>query len=98
MNMSYAQQLDEYQEQPYLADPFLSDLVSPVVDAIKAHARTPTARSTTRIFRLSSLLYHYVKFRGSKTISRSTWPSLDLSDPNGPSQQDSFLTKCLTLR
>ncbi|KAI5896933.1 ARM repeat-containing protein [Schizophyllum commune H4-8] len=62
--------LDEYQEQPYLADPFLSDLVSPVVDAIKAHARTPAAKSTTRIFRLSSLLYHYVKFRGSKTITR----------------------------
>ncbi|KAL1728580.1 armadillo-type protein [Schizophyllum commune] len=62
--------LDEYQEQPYLADPFLSDLVSPVVDAIKAHARNPAARSTTRIFRLSTLLYNYVKFRGSKTITR----------------------------
>ncbi|KAL1744501.1 armadillo-type protein [Schizophyllum fasciatum] len=62
--------LDEYQEQPYLADPFLSDLVNPVVEAIKAHARNPSARSTSRITRIATLLYNYVKFRGSKTITR----------------------------
>ncbi|TRM60520.1 armadillo-type protein [Schizophyllum amplum] len=62
--------LDEYQEQSYLADPFLSDLVSPVVDAIREHARNTEAKSTHRIMRLAALVYAYVKFRGYKTITR----------------------------
>ncbi|KAF5311690.1 hypothetical protein D9611_009412 [Ephemerocybe angulata] len=67
--------LDEYQEQAYLLDPYLEQLVEPVVERLKYHARTLVADpsrkvSQTRFHFLTALLYHYIKFRGSKTIAR----------------------------
>ncbi|KAF7288586.1 TFCD-C domain-containing protein [Mycena chlorophos] len=68
--------LDEYQEQAHLLDPFLEQLVGPVVAAIKSRAQlvfnNPAADPTNpaRIERVASLLYCYVKSRGYKTINR----------------------------
>ncbi|KZT12037.1 TBCD protein [Laetiporus sulphureus 93-53] len=67
--------LDEYQEQSYLLDPFLEQLVTPVAEALKAHARNMSGvqRSTAptiRVARIALLLYSYIKFRGYKTIIR----------------------------
>lgn len=68
--------LDEYQEQAYLLDPFLEELVAPVVECLKAHAKVKIANnpdasiSESRVGRLALLLYNYIKFRGYKTISR----------------------------
>lgn len=67
--------LGEYQEQSYLLDPFLEQLVVPVVECFKNH--TKVAISTTgplpvrRIQRLSLLLYQYIMCRGYKTIGQS---------------------------
>ncbi|KAJ7288359.1 TBCD protein [Mycena rebaudengoi] len=68
--------LDEYQEQAYLLDPFLEQLVSPVVECIKHHAKAAVANSelsntsAARIERVAALLYSYIKSRGYKTIIR----------------------------
>ncbi|KAJ3566930.1 hypothetical protein NP233_g6689 [Leucocoprinus birnbaumii] len=66
---------NDYQEQPYLLDPFLESLVTPVVEKIKAFARAydqkkSKAPSAPRVERLLLLLYGYIKFRGHKTITR----------------------------
>ncbi|KAJ7644104.1 TBCD protein [Roridomyces roridus] len=63
--------LDEYQEQAYLLDPFLEQLVGPVVAAVKHHAQNnPQNADPGRIERVGMLLYSYVKSRGYKTIIR----------------------------
>ncbi|KAF9013516.1 TBCD protein [Cyathus striatus] len=91
--------LDEYQEQSYLLDPFLENLVAPVVEHLKSFARTlvdnPTQTySDKRLHLLAFLLYSYIKCRGYKTIIRY-FPhevtdlsiALDfVSIPNGPTQ------------
>lgn len=72
-------QLDEYQEQAHLLDPFLEQLVEPVVAKLRTYAQTLNGNDVTeddptnpqRIERVASLLYSYVKSRGYKTISRS---------------------------
>lgn len=68
-------QLGEYQEQSYLLDPYLEDLVVPVAECLRTHARActsnpPITSSMTRVGRLADLLYNYIKFRGYKTISQ----------------------------
>ncbi|KAL0945859.1 hypothetical protein HGRIS_012144 [Hohenbuehelia grisea] len=67
--------LDEYQEQSYLLDPHLEGLIVPVIEILKAHARTVLAephlhRSTRRVERICLLIYAYIKCRGYKTILR----------------------------
>ena len=72
-----ARKLDEYQEQSYLLDPFLEQLVTPVINHLKSHAKsyvssTTRSISSVRVDRLSGLLYQYIKSRGHKTISQSS--------------------------
>ncbi|KAJ6512250.1 TBCD protein [Mycena vitilis] len=70
--------LDEYQEQAHLLDPFLEQLVEPVVGKLRNYAHTLNANNITdndptnpaRIERVALLLYSYVKSRGYKTIIR----------------------------
>ncbi|KAI6110957.1 hypothetical protein EV401DRAFT_1842833, partial [Pisolithus croceorrhizus] len=67
--------LGEYQEQSYLLDPYLENLVVPVAECLRVHARTRTSdpaskSSIVRLGRLAELLYNYIKLRGYKTISR----------------------------
>ncbi|KAF4617278.1 hypothetical protein D9613_005867 [Agrocybe pediades] len=67
--------LDEYQEQSYLLDPYLEQLLSPTVEKIKDYAKfcveNPTKKgSTWRANRTALILYSYIKFRGYKTIIR----------------------------
>ncbi|KAI0283960.1 TBCD protein [Russula aff. rugulosa BPL654] len=77
--------LAEYQEQAYLLDPFLEELVGPVVKKFKFYAQGLTGGSfsledianldtglelTAPLTRVSYLLYNYLKFRGYKTIIR----------------------------
>lgn len=69
-------QLDSYQEQPYLLDPFLEQLVAPVVEKLKEFARLSLADpdlkyDAWRANTLARIIYSYVKFRGYKTISQS---------------------------
>lgn len=69
-------QFGEYQEQPYLLDPFLESLVTPVVEKVKAFARnyevaSSRVPSTGRVERLLLVLYGYIKLRGHKAISSS---------------------------
>jgi hypothetical protein len=67
--------LDEYQEQSYLLDPYLEQLVVPVVESLKYHAKVSVSATgpilTDRVGRISGLLYQYIKCRGYKTISQS---------------------------
>ncbi|KAJ4482161.1 tubulin folding cofactor D C terminal-domain-containing protein [Lentinula aciculospora] len=58
--------LDEYQEQSYLLDPYLEELVIPVVERLRFHAKQflsdhSRRGSNFRIWRLSMLLYNYTK-------------------------------------
>ncbi|CAL1713099.1 unnamed protein product [Somion occarium] len=67
--------LDEYQEQSYLLDPYLEQLVAPVVDQLNVHAQRlqPLSGDSSQGFkvgRLATLMYYYIKFRGYKTITR----------------------------
>ncbi|KAI0720503.1 TBCD protein [Cerioporus squamosus] len=66
---------NSYQEQSYLWDPYLEELVAPVVDKLKTHAKEfvankPSVISQSRLDFLASLLYLFIKFRGYKTITR----------------------------
>ncbi|KAH7921320.1 ARM repeat-containing protein [Leucogyrophana mollusca] len=59
--------LGEYQEQSYLLDPYLEDLVIPVADSLRTHAKARTSKtigtsSSSRVGRLADLLYHFIKF------------------------------------
>jgi hypothetical protein len=69
-------QLDEYQEQAHLLDPFLEQLVEPVVAKIRHYAQSLNTNNAddptnlARIERVALLLYSYVKSRGYKTISQ----------------------------
>ncbi|PAV17192.1 TBCD [Pyrrhoderma noxium] len=68
--------LDEYQEQPYLLDPHLEALITPIVNTLRIHAReyalshSTESFSSARINRLSEMLYTFVKVRGYKTVVR----------------------------
>ncbi|KAH9841553.1 TBCD protein [Rhodofomes roseus] len=67
--------LDEYQEQAYLLDPFLDSLITPVVDCLKSHVKTfvetkQPPESSERLNWVADHMYHYIKFRGYKTITR----------------------------
>ncbi|KAF8194166.1 hypothetical protein BJ912DRAFT_192002 [Pholiota molesta] len=71
----FALLLDGYQEQSYLLDPFLEDLVAPVVENLKEFARISVENpdlkySPWRASTVSRILYRYIKFRGYKTISQ----------------------------
>ena len=62
--------LDEYQEQAYLLDQYLERLVNPVVERLKYHVGlTDPSAYKGEIECIALLLYHYVKFRGYKSIS-----------------------------
>ncbi|KAJ4000417.1 TBCD protein [Lentinula boryana] len=67
--------LDEYQEQSYLLDPHLDELVTPVVERLRSHAKeflSDRSRrgSNSRMWCLSMLLYNHIKCRGYKAIIR----------------------------
>lgn len=85
-NFTVLVQFAEYQEQAYLLDPFLEELVGPVVKKFKFYAQGLASGSfrledianfdaglefTAPLTRVSYLLYNYLKFRGYKTISQS---------------------------
>ncbi|KAM0747300.1 ARM repeat-containing protein [Meredithblackwellia eburnea MCA 4105] len=61
--------LDDYQEQSYLLDPHVEQLVNPVINALRDHVTQPDADLTTpRVKILARLLYFFTKVRGAKTI------------------------------
>ncbi|CEL62489.1 Tubulin-specific chaperone D OS=Bos taurus GN=TBCD PE=1 SV=1 [Rhizoctonia solani AG-1 IB] len=66
--------LDEYQEQPYLLDPFLNKMVEPVVEELKNGIRVVleqeevNEQKSTRLYQLATLMYWYSKTRGMKSI------------------------------
>ncbi|KAG8732788.1 hypothetical protein FRC11_010958 [Ceratobasidium sp. 423] len=66
--------LDEYQEQPYLLDPFLSKMVEPVVEELKQVIRIVVEQEEisqekiTRLYQLTTLMYWCSKTRGTKSI------------------------------
>ncbi|KAG8743529.1 hypothetical protein FRC10_011920 [Ceratobasidium sp. 414] len=67
--------LDEYQEQPFLLDQYLSNMVEPVVEALKGEIRTTIKQDQvsedriTRLYQLTTLMYWYSKTRGTKSIA-----------------------------
>jgi hypothetical protein len=66
-----ALQLDEYQEQPYLLDPHLETLLSPLIAAFRNQIKSPKAQlDTPRLERISHLIYFFTKVRGAKTIGQ----------------------------
>ncbi|KAJ1303413.1 hypothetical protein OPQ81_011604 [Rhizoctonia solani] len=66
--------LDEYQEQAYLLDPFLSKMVEPVVEELKKTIRAVleqeeiSQEKTIRLYQLATLMYWYSKTRGIKSV------------------------------
>ncbi|TFK74799.1 TBCD protein [Pluteus cervinus] len=65
----------EYQEQSYLLDPYLEQMILPAVNVFKEHARAASADpsrkwSESRVNRMATLLQTYARFRGAKTIIR----------------------------
>ncbi|OSD07226.1 TBCD protein [Trametes coccinea BRFM310] len=90
---------DKYQEQPYLLDPYLEQLFTPVIETLKAHAKKFVSSSSAtvsqeRLYGLAMLHYNFIKFRGYKTITRffpHEIADLDvvlnyISAPNSPAQ------------
>ncbi|KAF5369524.1 hypothetical protein D9758_002666 [Tetrapyrgos nigripes] len=63
--------LDEYQEQSYLLDPHLEELVKPVVEYLKLHVKNYASdfKPQAGVWHVSMLLYSYMKCRGYKTIN-----------------------------
>ncbi|KZS90474.1 TBCD protein [Sistotremastrum niveocremeum HHB9708] len=67
--------LSDYQEQPYLLDPYLECMVVPPIEHLKnacfVHVNDPVRPLCSERFeRLSSLIYECIKCRGYKTIIR----------------------------
>lgn len=68
--------MDEYQEQPYLLDPWLEKIIGPPVERFRAYAfakvseENPTIIVTPRIKRLSYIIYYITKTRGHKVIGK----------------------------
>ncbi|GAA5868482.1 hypothetical protein JCM3774_005393 [Rhodotorula dairenensis] len=63
--------LDEYQEQPYLLDPSLECMVSPLVGALRDTLQADKlSAGSRRLGRLAKLLYWLTKVRGPKTVVR----------------------------
>lgn len=84
-------QLDEYQEQPYLLDPFLERMVSPVVTKLRdtLQAKKSSADSR-RVANLAKLLYWLTKVRGPKTVGKSPFA---LAPPFHQSRLDDYLLR-----
>lgn len=65
--------LDMYQEQPYLLDPLLGELVSPPAETIQSYVKsrpnTSDTLTSTPLALCCRLLYAYTKVRGAKVIS-----------------------------
>ncbi|KAI5983473.1 armadillo-type protein [Pisolithus albus] len=88
--------LGEYQEQSYLLDPYLENLVVPVAECLRAHARTrtsdPAAKSSIpRLGRLAELLYNYINFFPHE-IADVTIAIEFMRLPDGPSAEPSQWT------
>jgi hypothetical protein len=68
--------LDAYQEQPFLLDQYLSNMVEPVVEALKKEIRNIVKQDdiasdrVIRLHQLCTLMYWYSKTRGTKSIGR----------------------------
>ncbi|KAF9779616.1 TBCD protein [Thelephora terrestris] len=68
--------INSFQEQPYLLDPYLEEMVLPITETIKSHVKALVAANpgdanvSVRFTRVCSLLYTFIKFRGCKTIVR----------------------------
>ena len=98
----FESQLDEYQEQPYLLDPQLELLLSPLITAFRNQVKLPDLQlNTPRLHRLSHLIYFFTKVRGSKTIGKSPLlrpsypPHVASSSERGRADQGSgLLTQC----
>ena len=77
-------QIKGYQEQPYLLDPYLEEMVLPIIETLKSHVKVLAAadpedvRVTFRFASVCSLLYTFVKFRGYKAIGmhRLSYPAV----------------------
>ncbi|KAI6039323.1 armadillo-type protein [Pisolithus marmoratus] len=88
--------LGEYQEQSYLLDPYLENLVVPAAECLRAHARTrtsdPAAKSSiARLGRLAELLYNYINFFPHE-IADVTIAIEFMRLPDGPSAEPSQWT------
>jgi tubulin-specific chaperone D len=76
-SLDFSAQFAEYQEQSFLLDPFLEGLVTPAAVRLRNLAELVVqtkSRDSTKISglsRISILLYHYIKFRGHKSIGKS---------------------------
>ena len=69
-------QLDSYQEQSHLLDPYLERMVLPPLNAFRQHVRaiqsdTGVHTCGPRLTRLVRLIYWYTKTRGEKVIGAS---------------------------
>ncbi|THV05301.1 ARM repeat-containing protein [Dendrothele bispora CBS 962.96] len=70
--LKLSQILNEYQEQSYLLDPHLEELVTPVVEYLKLHVKNFASDLKPQgiMWHVPMLLYSYIKCRGYKTIIR----------------------------
>ncbi|KAK0530433.1 hypothetical protein OC842_003936 [Tilletia horrida] len=67
--------LSPYQEQPYLLDPYLDELVSAPVQALQKIIRSDRDAASEQLYsarlqELAVLIYWYTKIRGDKVITR----------------------------
>jgi len=95
-----------------LLDPFLEELVAPVVKKFKFYAQSLAdgdvslediatfgpELSSAPLTRVSYLLYNYFKFRGYKTISQSIRAFRSNNSRLDRRQSDSFLTRSRILQ
>ena len=58
--------LERHQEQPELLDPYLADILTPLVDRMKAHMNDDNVLTD-----VSKVLYVLVKVRGFKTVGET---------------------------
>lgn len=68
-----------YQEQAYLLDPCLEELVRPAIERLKGYVEAQVKEPERmppfpRLRILSDLIHQYTKFRGYKAISQSNLP------------------------
>jgi hypothetical protein len=64
-----------YHEQSYLLDPFLDQLINPLMESLRTFLTSPNARAETPVLeranRVAELLYSYMNCRGYKAIRSS---------------------------
>lgn len=70
LNSYWTHQLDAFQEEPYLLDPYLSSIFAAITTHLRAALDSPAPKPQQQVDAYTQLAYTVLKVRGHKTIGK----------------------------